>query len=144
MAIPPDGHHCGEKRDMPRHEQRPRQTLRNKFRLALRGLRRGIRSESNFFVHLFMAAMVVLTGWVLHCDLTEWCLLTLSIAVVLAAEMMNTAIEHLARAVTEKRNPFVADALDMASAAVLLAITGAAVVGILVLGNRLALLLGWW
>jgi diacylglycerol kinase len=129
---------------MSRHEQRPRQSLRSKFRFALRGLRRGIRSESNFFVHLFMAAMVILTGWVLGCGLVEWCLLTLSIAVVLAAEMLNTALEHLARAVTEKRNPFIADALDMASAAVLLASTGAAVVGTIVLGNRLGLLLRWW
>jgi diacylglycerol kinase len=129
---------------MSRHEQRPRQALRNKFRFAVRGLRRGVRSESNFFVHLFMAAMVILAGWVLGCRLVDWCLLALCIAVVLATEMLNTALEHLARAVTEKRNPFVADALDMASAAVLLASVGAAVVGSIVLGNRLGLLLRWW
>ncbi len=91
-----------------------------------------------------MAALVMLTGWVLGCGIVEWCLLTLAIAVVFATEMLNTAIEHLARAVTEKRNPFIADALDIASAAVLLASLGAAVVGSLVLGNRFGLLLGWW
>lgn len=129
---------------MSRHEQRPKQTLRSKFRFAWRGLRRGVRSESNFFVHLFMAAMVVLAGWVLGCGLVEWCLLVLCIATVLATEMLNTAIEHLARAVTEKKNPFIADALDMASAAVLLASFGAAIVGTIILGNRLGLLLRWW
>src|SRR5690606_38359754 len=110
---------------MSRHEQRPKQTLRSKFRFALRGLRRGFRSESNFFVHLFMAAMVVLTAWVLGCRLEEWCLLTLCIATVLAVEMLNTSIEHLVKAITDKRNPFVADALDMASAGVLLTSLGA-------------------
>ena len=127
-----------------RREQRARQTLVNKFRLAWRGFRRGVRSESNFFVHLFMAAMVVAGGWVLGCTLIEWCVLVLCIATVLSMEMMNTAVEHLAKAVSEKKNPFIADALDMASAAVLLASIGAAIVGTIVLGNRLGLLLRWW
>ena len=127
-----------------RRHQFPRQTLINKFRLAWRGFRRGVRSESNFFAHLFMAAMVVAAGRVLGCTLIEWCVLVLCIATVLSTEMMNTAVEHLAKAVSEKRNPFIADALDMASAAVLLASVGAAIVGSIILGNRLGLLLRWW
>jgi diacylglycerol kinase len=107
-------------------------------------MRRGVRSESNFFVHLLAAAMVVAAGRILNCSLLEWCLLILCISFVLTLEMMNTAIEHLAKAVSEKRNPFIADALDMASAAVLFASIGAATVGTLILGNRLALLLRWW
>jgi len=107
-------------------------------------MRRGIRSESNFFVHLLAAAMVIAAGRILNCGLLEWCLLILCISFVLTVEMMNTALEHLAKAVSEKRNPFIADALDMASAAVLFASIGAATVGTLILGNRLALLLRWW
>src|SRR6185436_14712442 len=99
---------------MARREVRStRQSLGNKFRFAWRGLRRGIRSESNFFVHLFMAALVIAAAGVLRCTLIEWCALILSIALVLAAEMLNTSIEHLAKAVSEKRNTFIADALDM-------------------------------
>ena len=128
---------------MSRRDERPRQSLLVKFGLAWRGLRRGVRSESNFFVHLFVAALVVATGGVLRCTMVEWCLLVLCIALVLAVEMMNTALEHLAKAVSEKRNPFIADALDMASASVLLASLGAAVVGSIILGYRLKLLLGW-
>jgi diacylglycerol kinase len=107
-------------------------------------MRRGVRSESNFFVHLLAAAMVLAAGRILDCSLVEWSLLILCISFVLTVEMMNTAIEHLAKAVSEKRNPFIADALDMASAAVLFASIGAATVGTLILGNRLALLLRWW
>ena len=129
---------------MPRRQERARQSLHSKFRLAWRGMRRGIRSESNFFVHLLAAAMVIAAGRILNCGLLEWCLLILCISFVLTVEMMNTALEHLAKAVSEKRNPFIADALDMASAAVLFASIGAATVGTLILGNRLALLLRWW
>lgn len=130
---------------MSRREARPpRQSMPNKFRFAWRGLRRGIRSESNFFVHLFIAALVAAAGGVLGCTLVEWCLLALCVALVLVTEMFNTAIEHLARAITDRRNPFIANGLDMASAAVLLASCGAAVVGVLVLGNRLGVMLSWW
>jgi diacylglycerol kinase len=129
---------------MSRRDERPRQTFVNKFRLAWRGFRRGVRSESNFFVHLFMAAAVIAAARVLNCTLVEWCLLVLCISMVLTTEMMNTALEHLAKAVSERRNPFIADALDMASAAVLLASVGAVIVGTIVLGNRLGLLLHWW
>jgi diacylglycerol kinase len=129
---------------MNRRDEPPRQTFANKFRLAWRGLRRGVRSESNFFVHLFMAAMVIAAARVLSCTLIEWCILVLCIAIVLSTEMLNTALEHLAKAVSERRNPFIADALDMASAAVLIASIGAAIVGTAILGNRLGLLLAWW
>jgi diacylglycerol kinase len=49
--------------------------------------------------------------------------------------MANTAIEHLARAVTREPNPEVRDALDVASAAVLMAALGAAVVGAMLLAR---------
>ena len=48
---------------------------------------------------------------------------------VLVAEMLNTAMEVLAKAVDPDVNPHVRDALDIGSAAVLLAAAGAVVVG---------------
>jgi diacylglycerol kinase (ATP) len=130
---------------MARREVRStRQSLSNKFRFAWRGLRRGVRSESNFFVHLFMAVMVIAVAAVLGCTLIEWSLLVLCIGSVLAAEMFNTALEHLVKDISDKRTPFLADALDMASAAVLLTAVASAIVGTLVLGRRLGILLNWW
>jgi len=72
----------------------------------------------------------------------EWCLLVGAIAVVLAAEIFNSAVESLARALGPAWNPRVRDALDMASAAVLVAACGAAVVGLIVFGSRLLTLVG--
>src|SRR5947208_2743440 len=91
---------------------------RHKLRCALRGAKRGVRGESNFFVHLFMAAAVVAAAIVLGADLVDWCLLVLCIATVLAAEMFNCALEHLAKAVTQEHNPHIGNALDIGSAAV--------------------------
>lgn len=123
----------------PRHN-----AWRDKFRWAARGLVQAMRSERNFRVHLAMAVAVVVAAAVLRASLVEWCVLALCITVVLAAEVFNTALEHLARAVTQDHSDQVRDALDTSGGAVLMAAIGAAVVGGGILLYRLCALLGWW
>ena len=88
-------------------------------------------------MHLAVAAVVVALAAVLRVSAVEWCLLAGAIAVGLAAEIFNSALESLARAFGAGKNPRIRDALDMASAAVLVAAGGAAVVGLIVFGPRL-------
>jgi diacylglycerol kinase len=60
----------------------------------------------------------------------EWGLIVAAIGMVLVAETFNTAIESLARAVDTQFHPRLRDALDIASAAVLLASGTAVVIGL--------------
>lgn len=125
---------------MPTNKTTPRRPNRSwvqKFRDAARGVKIAVRGESSFFVHLFVTATVILAAGVYERSPTEWCLLVLCITVVLAAETFNTAIEHLARAVSIETRPELRDALDIASGAVLLAAIGAATVGLIVFGQPL-------
>lgn len=103
-----------------------------KFACALRGIAVGMRGQSSFYVHLPAAALVLLAGMWLDVSRLEWLLLVLCVTAVLAAELFNSALEHLSRAVTRQEHPEVRDALDIASGAVLLTAIGAAVVGVLV------------
>jgi diacylglycerol kinase len=103
------------------------------FADAARGLKVAFRREINFFVHLFIAMVAGVAGGIIGMSDERWCIYILCVAVVLAAEMFNTAIEHLARAVTRQEQPEVRDALDIASGAVLLAAIGAACVGVLMI-----------
>jgi len=105
-----------------------------KFADAGRGIKVAMRGEASFSVHLFVVMLVVVAGAALQISATGWCLLTLCIALVLTAEMFNTALERLARAITRDEHPEIRDALDIASGAVLVAAVGAIVVGLLVLG----------
>jgi diacylglycerol kinase len=115
-----------------------------KFRRAFRGAELGIRGQSSFFVHLFAAAAVIVAGSMLRVTRVEWCLLAICIAGVLTAEMFNSALESMARAITHEDNPHLGGALDIGSAAVLMAAIGAAAVGALVFLHRLLPLVGWW
>jgi len=113
-----------------------------KFADAFRGLSRAFRSQSSFLVHVIVAAAVVGLAGVLRVSAAEWCLLAGAIATVLAAEVFNSALESLARAFGPERHPRIRDALDMASAAVLVAALGAVAVGLGVFGPRLLALVG--
>jgi len=108
-----------------------------RFADAVRGVQVAMPGEASFLVHFLVATLVIIAGAVLAVSAMRWCLLVICITVVLTAEMFNTAIERLARAVTRDQHPEIRDALDIASAAVLVAAIGAAVVGLIVLGGPL-------
>ena len=122
----------------------PERPLRKKFQDAFRGAKLGVRGQSSFFFHFFTAAAVIAAGTVMQVDLVEWCLLLVCITAVLTAEMFNSALESLAQSVTDQYDPHIGAALDIGSAAVLVASTGAALIGSIIFLNRLGMLTGWW
>jgi diacylglycerol kinase (ATP) len=111
------------------------------FRLAsFADAGRGIRAllaEPNARVQLAVAVLVVALGLWLRLGARDWALLALAIALVLAAEALNTALEALADRVAPDRHPLVAKAKDVAAGGVLIASLAAAVLGLLVLGPPL-------
>jgi diacylglycerol kinase len=122
---------------MVRYIRPDRHAWKSKVAWALRGVAWAVRSQSNFAIHLSTAAAVVVAAIVLRASLVEWCVLVVCIAVVLAAEMFNTALEHLARAITAERSEDIRNALDTSAGAVLVAAAGAAIAGAVIFVNRL-------
>lgn len=119
-----------------------KRTWWGKFRNAFRGMAIGVRGENSFAVHLPVALAVVICGIVFRVSLVEWGLLILCIAAVLVAELFNTALESMAKAIDRTQNPQLGDALDISSAAVLMSAIGAAAVGSVVFLYRLTVWLG--
>lgn len=121
----------------------PERSWSHRFRDAFRGLKAGVRGQSSFFVHFFVAAVVAATGAVLGVNRYEWCLLLLCIAGVMTAEMFNSALESMAKAITYEEHPHIGNSLDIGAAAVLVASIGASIVGTIIFAHRLAVMLGW-
>ncbi len=121
----------------------PRGGWCEKFACAGRGVRLGLRTQTSFVVHLLVAAAVVLMGVLLECQFTDWCLLVLCITGVLTAEMFNTAIESLAKAITSNHDPHIGDALDLGSAAVLFGAIGSSGVGLAIFVLRVLARFYW-
>jgi undecaprenol kinase len=92
---------------------------------AIAGIVTTLRKERSFRLQILAAiAVVIVLVWLRPAPLW-WALIALSIAAVLAAELLNTAVEHLADHLHPDRHPRIKDLKDCAAAAVLIASVGA-------------------
>ena len=112
-----------------------------KFHYAFRGLGLGLREQNSFLVHAPIAVAVLLAAMLFRVTQAEWCILTLCIIVVCSAEMFNSALEHMAKAVSREYREELRDSLDTAAAAVLVAALGSVVIGAIIFAPRLLPLL---
>jgi diacylglycerol kinase (ATP) len=107
------------------------------FRHAGRGIRWALSSQANLRVHFVVAAVVLIAALLLRFSAIEFVGLVLCIAIVIAAELFNTALEVLIDYAWPERHPMIGRAKDVAAAAVLVVATGAAVVGVLLFARHL-------
>jgi diacylglycerol kinase (ATP) len=111
------------------------------FRDAFRGIREGVLGERAFAVHIPMAIAVIATAAFFNVTPTEWLVLVLCITLVITAELLNSALERMAKAVTQERNVHVGAALDIAAGAVLFASIGAVICGLVIFVPHA---MNWW
>jgi undecaprenol kinase len=101
-----------------------------RLRFALTGLMHAVRAENSFRFQAGAFILVVLGLLVLQPEPLWWALVLLASASVLAAELFNTAIEHLADHLHPQVHPSIRVVKDCAAAAVLVAVLGAVAVGV--------------
>ena len=104
---------------------------------ALRGIAAALRTEASlrFQAGVGAAALVVLLA--LRPPAVWWALVLLASAAVLSAELLNTAIEHLADLLHPQQSPAVRMVKDCAAAGVLIAVLGALGVAVAMLVHLL-------
>jgi diacylglycerol kinase (ATP) len=112
------------------------------FRHALDGMGYTLRSERNARIHLLIALLVTALGAWLRIEPLEWALIVAAIALVFAGEMLNTVVELTLDLAMPDENPLAKHAKDVAAGAILVAAAAAAAIGIIIMGPRLARLLG--
>ena len=78
-----------------------------------------IKSENNAKVHLVSTIVVIIVGLKLQFLAIEWLWISLAIAGVWVAELINTAIEKLTDLVSPSINPIAKKVKDYAAGAVL-------------------------
>ena len=114
-----------------------RYSLWQSFRAAGRGLQDAVWSQRNMRVHAALAALVTVMAVWLELPVAETAAVVIAMAVVLAAELFNSALEILVDLVVGSEYHVLAGrAKDVGAAAVLVTAAGAAIAGLLVLGRR--------
>ena len=108
-----------------------RRRLRS-FYYASRGIRFMITTQHNFWIHLVMASLVVIAGFLFHISLVEWMLSIFAMGLVLSAETFNSAIEQLTNLTHPDIHPTPGRIKDLAAGATLLTAITAALIGLLI------------
>jgi undecaprenol kinase len=106
---------------------------------AAGGIRSAFRTETSFRTQLLLAVALAGVLALLRPPLVWTALCIVSGAAVLAAELLNTALEHLADRLHPEQHPAIRTAKDCAAAAVLLASVSALLIGLLTLAVGLHL-----
>jgi diacylglycerol kinase len=111
--------------------------LINSFRYAFEGLSTVSRTEQNFRVHLFVAALVVVAGIYFHLRVWEWVVIIMFILLVFLLEMLNTVFERLVDMLKPRVHLYVRDIKNITSSMVLITAVSAVIIGILIFGQYL-------
>jgi undecaprenol kinase len=105
------------------------QALHIRLRYASTGLVHALRSERSVRFHVAAFLLVIIVLLRFHPGPIWWALVILASMAVLAAELINTAIEHLADHLHPDTHAQIQVVKDCAAAAVLVAVVGALAVG---------------
>ncbi|MER2599987.1 MAG: diacylglycerol kinase family protein [Caldilineales bacterium] len=111
------------------------------FTAALHGMAHTVLTQRNAWIEVAAACGVAAAGIWLHIQPLEWALLALVVALILALEAVNTAIEAVVDLVSPAIHPLARIAKDCAAGALLFATLGALGVAAAIFGPRLAVML---
>ena len=108
---------------------------------AVAGIDYTVTHERNFIIEIFFAIAVCIASIYFKVSITEWIILLLTIAIVLALEVLNTAIERCVDLVTKEYEDLAKIAKDTAAGAVFIMSMFSVIVGICIFLPKLILLI---
>jgi diacylglycerol kinase (ATP) len=117
---------------------RVRPSVIESFNFAIEGVIHVLRTQRNMRLHFAAAVVVIVVAVAVGVTKIELSVLLISIAFVLVAEMINTAVEGTIDAATTSFDPMAKLAKDIAAGAVLIASVNAVAVGYLVFAGKAA------
>jgi diacylglycerol kinase (ATP) len=111
--------------------------LLESFNYAIDGLIYVLRSQRNMRIHFFVGSLVFALGLAVGLSTVQFGLIIFAVALVIVAELINTAIEAAIDVTTSSYDPMAKIAKDVAAAAVLLAALAAVIIAYLIFFPKL-------
>lgn len=102
------------------------------FKFSVEGLEYAYKYEQSMFIHFLVTVGVVILNLILKVDVFIWLITLLAVGMVLASELINTAIEAVVDLVTLEIHPLAKIAKDCGSAATFVLSIMAGALGIIV------------
>jgi diacylglycerol kinase len=114
------------------------------FGYAFRGWWHVLRTQQNAWIHAVISTAVIIVSLWLKLSARDLAVLLVAIAMVWAAEFLNTAIEAVVDLASPDKHPLAKVGKDVGAAAVLIAALASIGVGLLILGPPLWAKISVW
>jgi diacylglycerol kinase (ATP) len=115
----------------------PTRSLIQSFNFAFDGVIHTLATQRNMRIHFFVATCAMGACVLLGVTKVEFALVIIAATFVIAAEMLNTAVEAAIDVATTAFNPLAKVAKDVAAGAVLIATFNALMIGYLVFADKI-------
>lgn len=109
-----------------------RKKLINSFKYAFNGIYSAFKTERNMKIHVFFVILVVIMGLFFHINEREWITCIILFALVISAELFNTAIEEAVDLAMPNINNKAKLAKDVSAGGVLVLAIASALIGIII------------
>jgi diacylglycerol kinase (ATP) len=106
--------------------------LLKSFTYAFEGIYYAFNSDQNLIIHFISALLVIVLSIILRVTPFEMGILGVTILLVIACEMVNSAIEKMVDLITKEHRAEAKIAKDVSAGMVLITSFGAAVIGVLI------------
>lgn len=106
--------------------------LYKSFGYAFYGINHAFNNDQNLIIHFLVATAVVILGVILEVSTLEMAILILTILIVIATEMINSAVERIVDLITKEHRLDAKIAKDVSSGMVLVTAIGSVFVGMVI------------
>ena len=106
--------------------------LINSFKYAFKGIASALLSERNMKIHVTIMAFVIIFGVILNISIVEWFVCIICFAIVISAEIFNTALEQMVDIAMPEKDPRAKFVKDVAAGGVLVMAIASAVIGLII------------
>lgn len=118
-------------------EKRYLKTRLQSIRYALDGIKYILKTQQNARIHLFFTLAVFILGFLFGITRMEWITLVLTVGLVWAAELFNTAVEVMVNLISPERRITAKICKDISAGSVLVTASISVLVGLLIFGPPL-------
>jgi undecaprenol kinase len=107
-------------------------SLMNVIKYSLNGVKSYAEDGKSFIIYIFCSFLEIFLGFVFGVNGLEWILIIVILGIILAVELLNTAIEAACDAITKEYNPFIKIAKDCGSGATFIIFIVAVILNIII------------
>ena len=106
--------------------------LINSFKYAFKGIASALLSERNMKIHVTIMALVIIFGVIFNISTFEWFVCIICFAIVISAEIFNTALEQMVDIAMPEKDPRAKFVKDVAAGGVLVMAIASAIIGLII------------